>query len=165
MTLGPGKDSVVPGPKGEIGPSGSINEENKKNLIWCADGICRNSDKNTIAFTNNWKALPRSDNNMSEISNDINDYKKLMLVGNRSAGGDREVGIWDNLLVDKNLTVRNNTKTNTLEINKLDFKDWELYQEGDSLRLRNKIHNIAYDFHGTPANKTNAALWVNWTPQ
>ncbi|MDT8286353.1 MAG: hypothetical protein RQ748_04510 [Elusimicrobiales bacterium] len=33
------------------------------------------------------------------IYNDNNAYRKLMIVGNNSGGGSREVGIWDNLTV------------------------------------------------------------------
>jgi len=36
------------------------------------------------------------------IYNDSGTYKKLMIVGNSSAGGSREVGIWDNLTVSGN---------------------------------------------------------------
>ena len=42
------------------------------------------------------------------IYNDNGSYKKLMIVGNNSAGGSREVGIWDDLTVNGNLAVNNN---------------------------------------------------------
>ena len=43
----------------------------------------------------------------SYIVNDDRDYKKLMLVGNNTAGGAREVGIWDNLTVNGTVNVTN----------------------------------------------------------
>ena len=39
------------------------------------------------------------------VYNDNGTYKKLMILGNNSAGGVREVGIWDNLTVNGNTTV------------------------------------------------------------
>lgn len=39
------------------------------------------------------------------IYDDNGTYKALMIVGNNSAGGNREVGIWDDLSVNGNLTV------------------------------------------------------------
>lgn len=40
----------------------------------------------------------------SAIVNDNNVYKKLMVIGNNSAGGARQVGIWDHLTVHGNMT-------------------------------------------------------------
>lgn len=42
------------------------------------------------------------------IYNDANVYRKLMVVGNNSAGGSREVGVWDNMTVNGNDTVTGN---------------------------------------------------------
>lgn len=96
------KDSVK-GEKGAPGSPGGINEENKKNLIWCADGTCRN-DGTGVSLTQGWKN--GADTTSSEISNDVGTYKKLMVVGNKSAGGEREVGVWDNLSVAKQTTTQ-----------------------------------------------------------
>lgn len=52
----------------------------------------------------NWSSLGLGDNEAG-IYSDTGDYKKLMLVGNSSAGGQREVGIWDNLSVANDLAV------------------------------------------------------------
>ena len=39
------------------------------------------------------------------IVNDNNSFQTLMILGNRSAGGDREVRMWDNVSINKNLDV------------------------------------------------------------
>ena len=156
--IGPKGDIGYTGPKGDIGPKGDkgdtvITEENKKNLIWCADGVCRNYNNNSnISFTNNWKAHANSTS--SEISNDVQVYKKLMLVGNSSAGGVREVGIWDNLQV-----------ANAMRAEKVNIGEWEIFQQNDRLRVRNTSTNILYDFSNKPGNNTNKNLWVNWQLQ
>jgi hypothetical protein len=45
---------------------------------------------------------------IGHIVSDNHGYKKLMIVGNNSAGGVRKVGIWDNLDVDRDLDVHRN---------------------------------------------------------
>lgn len=47
----------------------------------------------------NWNAYGTGDGGAA-IYNDNNVYKKLMVVGNSSAGGSREVGIWDNVTIN-----------------------------------------------------------------
>ena len=44
------------------------------------------------------------------IYNDNGSYKTLMIVGNNSAGGNREVGLWDDLTVSNNLYVNGDIK-------------------------------------------------------
>lgn len=58
----------------------------------------------------NWNAYGVGDGGAA-IYNDGNAYKKLMIVGNSSVGGsapNRNVGIWDHLTVNGNVTVANN---------------------------------------------------------
>ena len=50
-----------------------------------------------------WNAYGVGDGGAA-IYNDNGTYKKLMVVGNSSAGGSREVGIWDNLTVNGKVT-------------------------------------------------------------
>ncbi len=50
-----------------------------------------------------WSAYGTGDGGAA-IYNDSGTYKKLMVVGNNSAGGAREVGVWDNLTVNGNAT-------------------------------------------------------------
>ena len=54
-----------------------------------------------------WASLGLGDNEAA-IYSDENAYEKLMIVGNDSAGGRRQVGVWDDLYVDDDLTVRGN---------------------------------------------------------
>ncbi len=60
---------------------------------------------NSLKFTNAFTGFPDNTTYGSEISNDINSYKTLMIVGNKSAGGSRQVGIWDKLTVNGDLVV------------------------------------------------------------
>jgi hypothetical protein len=46
------------------------------------------------------------------IVNDNGSHKTLMILGNTSAGGDREVKMWDNVTVNKNLSVTGSISTN-----------------------------------------------------
>lgn len=55
--------------------------------------LTRNPLRFSNAFTN------YADANKSEISNDTNQYKSLMIVGNSSGGAGRVVGVWDHLNV------------------------------------------------------------------
>lgn len=54
---------------------------------------------NPINLTSVWGNSTAKANNISEISNDIVGFKRLMIVGNQSAGADRRVGIWDKLTI------------------------------------------------------------------
>jgi len=141
-----GFTTSLKGPKGDKGESAAINDATKKNLIWCADGVCRPYGKDDrltvgagitagISLTNTWKNGGQKDS--SEISNDTGTYKKLMVVGNTSAGGAREVGIWDNLTVDRNIT------TNSLKIG-----DWVISQKNGQLDFRNGASNTSFGKDG-----------------
>jgi hypothetical protein len=59
-----------------------------------------------IMFTRKWSGHPDNKTDAAEISNDTNDYKKLMIVGNKSSGdGIRKVGIWDQLDVNGRINI------------------------------------------------------------
>lgn len=66
---------------------------------------------NNIKFSNQWSGFPDAPNsaNNAEISNDISGFKQLMVVGNRSGGSERRVGIWDTLNVNGKLNVKKDT--------------------------------------------------------
>jgi hypothetical protein len=65
---------------------------------------------NDIMLSKGWSGYPDSKPDHSEISNDIGDFKSLMLVGNRSSDpkGARKVSMWDNVDVHGNLHVEKN---------------------------------------------------------
>ncbi len=67
-----------------------------------------NSGSNPLRFTSRWSGFPDISSKNAEISNDTNDYKTLMIVGNRSAGTGRKVSIWDRLEVNGSLAVKGN---------------------------------------------------------
>ena len=58
-----------------------------------------------IKLSKGWTGYPDNAKDRSEISNDINGFKQLMIVGNKSAGAERRVGIWDRLDVHGELGV------------------------------------------------------------
>jgi len=63
------------------------------------------SGSNPLKFTARWSGFPDSANNRAEICNDTDQYKTLMLVGNRSASQGRRVSVWDRLEVHGSLQV------------------------------------------------------------
>lgn len=84
-----------------------------KNYMWLSDGTVGFND-NKLKISNKWTGYPDNATDKSEISNDINDFKKLMLVGNKSSGeGIRKVGVWDKLNVYGNINVYTGNKENT----------------------------------------------------
>ena len=64
---------------------------------------------NGIKFTKAWTGSPDNARDRSEISNDAGNFKSLMIVGNRSAGAERRVSLWDRLDVNGTLNVAGNT--------------------------------------------------------
>ena len=68
---------------------------------------------NNIKLTGRWTGWPNGARDRAEISNDTAQFKTLMLVGNKSAGGSRKVSVWDQLEFNGNLNV-----TNTLSVQK-----------------------------------------------
>jgi hypothetical protein len=65
-----------------------------------------------IRFDKQYTAYPDSAIDKSEISNDTQKFKQLMITGNKSGGGARTVGVWDNLNVSNNLNVANTINVN-----------------------------------------------------
>ena len=55
------------------------------------------TETNNIRFSSKWNGYPDTGIDKSEISNDTDVFKKLMIVGNKSGGAERRVGIWDQL--------------------------------------------------------------------
>ncbi len=72
---------------------------------------------NPIRYSSQWSGFPDDKTNGAEISNDVSNYKTLMIVGNKSAGGVRSVSIWDVLNVNGNLRVAFTATTDKLVVN------------------------------------------------
>jgi hypothetical protein len=64
-------------------------------------------DNNKLKLSTQWSGFPDDKKDGAEISNDTKDYKTLMIVGNKSAGGPRSVSVWDKLTVNGQLCVEN----------------------------------------------------------
>ncbi len=74
-------------------------------------GLFGTAGTSELWFTQNWQSKPDANSYSSEISNDISAYKALMVIGNKSAGGSRIVGIWDRL------GIANSTPAYNLDVN------------------------------------------------
>lgn len=66
------------------------------------------SNSNPLRFTSVWSGFTELSSKNAEISNDTGTYKTLMIVGNRSAGQERKVSVWDRLDVNGSLKVTGN---------------------------------------------------------
>ena len=66
------------------------------------------SNSNPLRFTSAWSGFTELSSRNAEISNDTGVYKTLMIVGNRSAGQERKVSVWDRLDVNGSLKVTGN---------------------------------------------------------
>jgi len=70
--------------------------------------------KSKIRLSGKWSSYPDgADKHKAEISNDRETYKTLMIVGNKSGGGVRKVGIWDHLDVNGNQYASGYIKSNS----------------------------------------------------
>jgi hypothetical protein len=56
-----------------------------------------------VKITKGWSNYPASKTGAAEISNDTGRFKQLMIVGNRSAGGPRTVGLSDRVNINGEL--------------------------------------------------------------
>ena len=101
-----------------------------------------NSIINNIKFSSNWTGYPDSRSNGSEIANDTGNFQQLMIVGNKSGGGERRVGIWDTLNMNGSLNLYGNTSLNNNQFRLRSLNDG--------------AHGLAYD---TSTDGPN--LWGN----
>ncbi len=66
------------------------------------------TNTNPLRFSAAWSGYTELSSRNAEISNDTSVYKTLMIVGNRSAGQERKVSVWDHLDVNGSLKVAGN---------------------------------------------------------
>jgi hypothetical protein len=82
-------------------PAASVNLSFAKPDGSFNDVLTANNDGAVIAsgikFSKAWSGSPDKAKDKSEISNDVAGFKKLMIVGNKAAGAERRVGVWDRL--------------------------------------------------------------------
>jgi len=85
----------------QLDQKGTLNK-----YLWMSDGsVTLNNDK--LRISNKYTGWADKAKDQAEIANDVTDFKKLMIVGNKSAdGGARRVGVWDHLEVNGNQDVR-----------------------------------------------------------
>jgi|GEM_PF-1867141 len=102
---------------GNITAVGSIYSE-RSALI--DQAVVVDDDANRFRIGGDYTGHVNDNNSYAEIANDTDVHEKLMLLGNRSAGtGRRRIGMWDDVLVNRSLTV--NEGTNPL----LFSDDWQ----------------------------------------
>jgi hypothetical protein len=80
-----------------------IDEKNLKPNNTFDELMANESKFANIKISKMWSAYPDDKTDGAEIANDTDKYKQLMIVGNKSAGGVRQVGIWDQLNVNGTL--------------------------------------------------------------
>jgi hypothetical protein len=111
------------GESGDLGSDQAVRTALQPRTLWCADGefcqiptVKKGAELAGIRFSDRWSGFPDKQVNgkwNSEISNDTADYKQLMIIGNKSDGGNRKVGIWDQLNVHGQLGVEGNLMLGT----------------------------------------------------
>ena len=85
---------------------------------------------NPLWITARWGGNPDAPTNVAEISNDVEGFKTLMIVGNRSAGMGRRVSVWDRFEV--NGTFVNNSSITTKQ-------DVRLLSDDDYRKIHEKL--------------------------
>jgi hypothetical protein len=111
-----------------------------------------------IRLSKGWTNYPGSAPDHSEISNDVDQNKTLMIVGNTSAGGARRVGMWDDVTVNGNLTVTGKTNFKV-------FPGWQAF-DGNDISSNNSINsfNQCVSFCDNDDNAKDHYLSVTWQP-
>ncbi len=89
---------------GTVGITGML-KAGKDTLTVTSDYVEVGGALNPLRLTSAWSGFPETKNNAAEIANDTGTYKALMILGNKSAGGVRRVGLWDRVDVYGRLVV------------------------------------------------------------
>ncbi len=90
------------GPQGQRGPKGDvggISEEDKKHLIWCADGVCRSMDENNKAIQiGKFMISPYEDNGnqMCIFDGSVEGGKRLACFANNQSGWNDRMVVYKN---------------------------------------------------------------------
>ena len=100
---------------GDLAVTGQLNVANTANFNGNVN-ISKTAGISGTYHTNGWGNLAST--GWSEISNDTGNYKSLMLAGNSSAGNGRQVHVWDDLTVDRDLNVNRNILNNSVKYTK-----------------------------------------------
>ena len=114
---------------GTVSNRDSITWNNKGDMN-IGGGAIVNNNANPIKFSSKWSGFEGLAKNNSEISNDTTDFKSLMLLGNTSAENGRQVKVWDDLSVDRNLNVNHQVCIGPR---------WCIIAEGNNLSFRDNL--------------------------
>ncbi|HEX8113249.1 MAG TPA: hypothetical protein VF516_36210 [Kofleriaceae bacterium] len=124
------------------------------------------ADGNPIRFTSFWTGFADSATNRAEISNDTGGYKTLMIVGNKSAGHERRVGVWDRLDVNGSFWVNGAQKFDLAEVtparadDQLEQGDVVVIDREDGLRVRRSARPHDPAVYGVVSSYAQAAMVI-----
>lgn len=167
-------DSNIDGPTlyGNSGGRLATNGENlSSSLEWDDIG---NIYTNNLKISSNWTGYPDTGSQFSEIANDTSNYKQLMIVGNKSAGGQRQIGMWDNININGLLSVNGSSRFNgdvSLQSNASISGDGRIYlSSGEMIYLQPKSGVLIAKNNGSTGTlttqgdiKTNGKFCINNT--
>ena len=120
----------------------------------------------------NWTGYPDNSTTQSEISNDTGYYKQLMIVGNKSGGGERRVGIWDTLNVNGSLNVNGDTRANGSFLPKYTHSPYTDAGGNDITHLNESSHSACqkkcdgdpsckgFNFYAPSFPNSNGQCWI-----
>jgi hypothetical protein len=87
-----------------------------------------------------WTGSTLAESGNSEISNDVSGYNQLMIVGNSAAGGNRKVGIWDDLDVNGDFRATNKLCVGNTCVDEAKFK--AIVDGGQAATLQGQVQAI-----------------------
>lgn len=103
-----------------------------------------------IKLSRQWTGYPDggNGNDKSEISNDTNGFKTLMIVGNKSAGAERRVSVWDRLTVNGTFDNRSDEKA------KQNIQD----VPQDQIQNIDKLRPVNFEWKNNPKGGINSGF-------
>ena len=114
----------------------TVNDINKGSSGNTSDTI------NNIKFSSKWSSYPDGAIDKSEISNDTENFKSLMIGGNKSGKGLRRVSMWDQVAIGSSDWYGVNDTT-------------KLFTQGDIWARNSKVYAAAYPGNSDMAYKKN----------
>jgi hypothetical protein len=124
------------------------------------------ANANPIRFTSAWSGFPDGATNHAEISNDTGTYKTLMIIGNKSAGHERRVAVWDRLDVHGQIWVNDVLRLDLAEVTRvraddqLEQGDIVVIDREDGTRVRRSAQAFDPAVYGVVSSYAQAAMVI-----
>ena len=124
------------------------------------------ANANPIRFTSTWSGFPDNAPNHAEISNDTGTYKTLMIIGNKSAGQERRVAVWDRLDVHGSFWVNDAKKFDLAEVtparadDQLEQGDVVVIDREHGMRVRRSVQAHDPAVYGVVSSYAQAAMVI-----